>query len=93
MRQVNIVSGVIDDGFFVELLDVYVEGMVRVQDLHDDWYRFLPEPRILVGQRLRRRFAIGDPVRVAVQAVHVAIGRVEFALIRGGSRGRRRKGR
>ena len=81
----------IEDGFFVELLDVYVEGMVRVQDLSDDWYRFLPEPRILVGQRLKRRFAIGDPVRVAVRAVHLAIGKVEFALVRGGSRGRRKR--
>jgi len=81
----GIVSGVVDDGFFVELLDVYVEGKVRVQDLDDDWYRFLPGPRILVGQRRKRRFAIGDPVRIAVQAVHLAIGRVEFALVRGGA--------
>ena len=88
----GIVSGVIEEGFFVELLDVYVEGMVRVQDLDDDWYRFLPGPRILVGQRRKRRFAIGDPVRVAVQAVHAALGRVEFALVRGGSRGVRKRG-
>jgi ribonuclease R len=89
----GIVSGVIEDGLFVELLDVYVEGMVRVEDLDDDHYRFLPEPRVLVGRRLKRRFAIGDPVRVAVQAVHVAVGRVEFRLVRGGSRGRTREAR
>ncbi len=82
----GVVTGVIEDGFFVELLDVYVEGMVRVLDLHDDAYRFLPEPRILVGRRSKRRFAIGDPVRVAVQAVHVAVGRIELALVRGGGR-------
>jgi ribonuclease R len=82
----GIVAGVIENGFFVELLDVYVEGMVRVEDLTDDHYRFLPEPRILVGRRLKRRFAIGDAVRVAVQAVHLGSGRVEFRLLRGGSR-------
>jgi ribonuclease R len=80
----GIISGVIEDGFFVELLEIYVEGMVRVQDLEDDWYRFLPESRSLVGKKSKRRYAIGDPVRVAVQAVHVALGRVEFALVRGG---------
>jgi ribonuclease R len=85
----GIVCGVIEEGFFVELLDVYVEGMVRVEDLTDDEYRWLPEPRALVGRRLKRRFAIGDPVRVAVQAVHPASGRVEFRLLRGGGRGRR----
>jgi ribonuclease R len=82
----GIISGVTGEGFFVELLEVYIDGMVRVEDLTDDWYRFLPEPRILVGRRRRRRFAIGDPVRVAVQAVHLAAGRVEFALVRGGGR-------
>ncbi len=87
----GIISGVIDDGFFVELLDVYVEGMVRVRDLDDDWYRFLPGPRLLVGQRRKRRFAIGDPVRVAVQAVHPGIGKVELALVRGGSRGAQKR--
>jgi ribonuclease R len=85
----GIVSGVIEEGFFVELLDVYVEGMVRVEDLRDDHYRYLPEPRVLIGRRLKRRFAIGDPVRVAVQAVHKESGRVEFALVRGGRRQQR----
>ncbi|HMB71094.1 MAG TPA: ribonuclease R [bacterium] len=86
----GIIAGVIEEGFFVELLDWYVEGMVRVDDLDDDFYRFVKEARILVGRRRRRRFAIGDPVRVAVQAVHVAIGRVELRLVRGGSRFTRR---
>ena len=85
----GIVSGVTEDGFFVELLDIYVEGMVRVQDMSDDWYHFVPESRSLVGKKSKRRFGIGDPVRVRVQAdnfVHVALGRVEFALVRGGGR-------
>jgi len=89
----GVVSGVVEGGFFVELLDYYVEGMVRVEDLPDDSYRFLKEPRVLLGQRSKRRFALGDPVRVRVQAAHVAVGRVEFALVRGGSRVRRRAGR
>ena len=82
----GVISGVIEEGFFVELLDVYVEGMVRTEDLDDDWYRFIPEARVLVGKRLKRRFGIGDPVRVTVQAVHVAVGRIEFRLERGGER-------
>ena len=88
----GVVSGVIEDGFFVELLDVYVEGMVRVEDLDDDHYRFLPEPRVLLGRRRRRRFALGDPVRVRVQSVHVPVGRIEFVVVRGGSRAGRRTG-
>jgi ribonuclease R len=82
----GIVSGVIEEGFFVELLDLFVDGMVRVEDLDDDWYRFLPETRSLVGRRLKRRFSIGDPVRVRIQAVHVPVGRIELGLVRGGLR-------
>ncbi len=82
----GVVGGVIEEGFFVELLDTYVEGFVRVEDLGDDWYRFDPESRVLTGKRTKRRFAIGDPVRVSVQAVHVAMGRIELALVRGGLR-------
>ncbi len=88
----GVISGVIEEGFFVELLDAYVEGMVRVEDLDDDRYRFLPEPRVLLGRRLGRRFALGDPVRIRVQAVHLAVGKVEFAVVRGGSRRRRPEG-
>jgi ribonuclease R len=84
----GVVAGVIEEGFFVELLDMYVEGFVRVQDLADDWYRFDPDSKVLTGKRTKRRFRIGDPVRVRVQAVHVAVGRVEFALVRGGLRRR-----
>jgi ribonuclease R len=84
----GIIEGVIEEGFFVELLDVYVEGFVRVQDLADDWYRFDPESRTLRGRKTKRRFAIGDPIRVRIQAVHVAVGRIELALVRGGLRRR-----
>ncbi len=84
----GVIAGVIEEGFFVELLDVYVEGFVRVQDMADDWYRFDLESKSLTGKRTKRRFTIGDPVRVAIQAVHVAMGRIELALVRGGLRKR-----
>lgn len=75
----GIVSGVIENGVFVELLDVYVEGMIRIEDLRDDEHRYLEEAKMLLGRRTKRRFAIGEPVRVVVQAVHVAMGKVELA--------------
>jgi ribonuclease R len=74
----GIVSGVIEEGFFVELIDYFVEGMVRVEDLGEP-YRFVPESRVLLGRGSRRRFAIGDSIRITVQAVHRESGRIEFA--------------
>lgn len=87
----GMVSGVTDDGFFVELYDYFIEGMVRIEDLDDDHYRFFPDSRALIDKRKKRRFMIGTPVRVAVQAAHVAVGKVDFRLLEGGTaRGPRR---
>jgi ribonuclease R len=57
----GIVSGVIESGFFVELLDYYVEGMVRVEDLTDDHYRFLKDPKILLGPSTPRWAGSSSP--------------------------------
>ncbi|MCA9751689.1 MAG: ribonuclease R [Gemmatimonadetes bacterium] len=89
----GVISGINEDGFFVELLDHYVEGRVRLDDLDDDYYRFLPDVRVLLGKRLKKRYGIGDPVRVVVQAVHPAIGQIELRPADGRRADRPRDGR
>jgi ribonuclease R len=66
-------------GFFVELDAYPIEGLVRVDSLADDRYRFVEEERALAGAR--KRFRIGD--RVTVEAVDVSLRRrqVDFALL------------
>ncbi|MGH7504911.1 MAG: ribonuclease R [Longimicrobiales bacterium] len=74
------IGGVRSFGFFVLLDDYYVEGLVHVSSLDDDYYVFLEDQYVLVGERTRRRFRIGDRVRVQVAAVDPEERRIDFAL-------------
>jgi ribonuclease R len=56
------ISGVTAFGFFVLLDDFFVDGLVHVSSLDDDYDLFLEEQHALVGERTRRRFRIGDPI-------------------------------
>ena len=80
------VSGVANFGIFVELGDVYVEGMVPLEFMTDDYYAFIPEEHAVYGRRTGRRFRLGDPVTVRVEGVDLASRRVTFQLMAGGTR-------
>ncbi len=74
------VSGVAPFGFFVELRDVFVEGLVHVTALGDDFYDHLEREHALRGRRTGRRFRLGDPVRVVVAGVSVERRQIDFTL-------------
>ena len=80
------VSGVANFGIFVELEDIFVEGMVPLEFMTDDYYRFIPEEHAVLGRRSGRRFRLGDPVTVRAEGVDLAARRVTFQLQAGGTR-------
>jgi ribonuclease R len=69
-------------GFYVLLDAFYVEGLVHVSFLEDDFYVFLEDQFALVGERLRRRFRLGDRVRVRVRRVDREERQIDFDLVR-----------
>lgn len=75
------ISGVTAFGFFVLLDDFFVDGLVHVSSLDDDYYLFIEEQHALVGERTRRRFRTGDRVRVKVAKVDVEERKIDFQLI------------
>jgi ribonuclease R len=78
----GVVSGVKAFGFFVELKEIFVEGLVRVTSLPDDYYHFHEEKYCLIGERTRKSFRVGDPVRVRVDRVDVERRHIDFGLIK-----------
>ena len=74
------ISGVTGFGFFVELEELFVEGLVHVSTLADDLYNFVEKQHSLIGQHSRRVFRIGDAARVKVASVSPATRRIEFVL-------------
>src|SRR5437016_11691019 len=67
-------------GLVVELPDVLVTGLIHVSALTDDFYLFDPTHRRLLGRRSRKRFAVGDQVRVFVARVDAFKRQIDFAL-------------
>jgi ribonuclease R len=74
------ITGVSSYGFFVELSELLVEGLVHMTALRDDFYRLLEKEHALQGERSGRRFRIGDRVRVRVDGVSREKKRIEFSL-------------
>lgn len=74
------ITGVSSFGFFVELIDLFVEGMVHVSTLANDFYRYEEKRHSLVGERTKETFRIGDRVSVLVAAVSIERRQVEFVL-------------
>jgi ribonuclease R len=75
------ITGVTAFGFFVELEELFVEGLVHITTLDDDLYNFLEKQHSLIGRRSKRVFRIGDAARVKVAAVVPATRRIEFVLV------------
>ena len=77
----GIITGVADFGFFVELSESKCEGLVAMRDMTDDYYVFDAESFSLTGRTYRRRFRLGDPVKVEVLRTDLALRRIDFAVI------------
>ena len=76
----GIISGVMAFGFFVELRDIFVEGLVRMTSLHDDYYQYHEKKYCLVGERTHKTFRIGDKVKVRVERVDLERRHIDFGL-------------
>jgi ribonuclease R len=67
-------------GLVIELPDVLTTGVIHISSLTDDFYLFQPEQRCLRGRRSRRRFALGDLLKVFVSRVDVFKRQIDFVL-------------
>ncbi len=77
----GVISGMNHYGFYVELPNT-VEGMVRLTELDGDYYVFDEEHYELVGQRTRRTYKLGQPVRVYVVSVDRYLKTIDFRPVR-----------
>src|ERR1022692_2090261 len=68
-------------GLFVELIDMFIEGLVPLTSLIDDRYQYHENTRQIIGQRSRKTYSMGDPVRVLVDRIDRVQKRIQFALV------------
>jgi ribonuclease R len=74
------ITGVTAFGFFVELEELFVEGLVHISTLADDMYTHAEKQHSLIGRRTGTIFRIGDAARVTVASVSPGTRRLEFVL-------------
>ena len=80
-------------GLFVELAELFIEGLVPIDTLPGDQYMYHENVRKVVGRRTRREFSIGDAVRVVLDRVDPNERKLQFSILEEMPKGRRRKAR
>ncbi|WP_259740793.1 S1 RNA-binding domain-containing protein, partial [Pseudomonas poae] len=76
----GVITAVTGFGLFVELTDIYVEGLVHVTALPGDYYHFDPVHHRLAGERTGRSFRLGDTVEVQVMRVDLDERKIDFGM-------------
>jgi ribonuclease R len=74
------ITGVTAFGFFIELESIFVEGLVHITSIPDDYYIFLEKEHCLIGRHHRRRFRIGDRMKVRIDRVDLQKRKIDFTL-------------
>lgn len=80
-RLPGTITGVQTFGLFVATLEPFLEGMVPVQTLPDDFYESDEHNSMLIGRQLGQRFALGDPVEVEIYSVNLGRRQVELRMV------------
>ncbi len=68
-------------GMFVELNDMFIEGLMPLGSLTDDHYLYHENTRQIIGQRTRKTYSMGDPIRVLVDRIDRMQKRIQFAVV------------
>jgi ribonuclease R len=90
------VTGVAAFGLFIELVEHFVEGLVHVSTMADDYYRFVENAHLLRGENTHKVYRLGDKVKVQVVRVNMEMRQIDLGLVeilervREGERGPRR---
>jgi ribonuclease R len=84
----GLITGVQSYGFFVEIEDLLVEGLVHVSSLKDDWYEYRARHSCLVGRKNRIAYRLGDEVEVEVKNVDYYRQQIDLVTVGGGSTAR-----
>jgi ribonuclease R len=77
----GLITGVTPFGFFVSLEEIFADGLVRLVDLPDDYYKYDEARQRLLGRRHRKSFQLGDTVRVRVAHVDIKRRHVNLVLV------------
>ncbi|MEK7190611.1 MAG: RNB domain-containing ribonuclease, partial [Patescibacteria group bacterium] len=77
----GIISGLNEWGMYVEEIETKCEGLVRVRDMQDDFYIFNEKKLELVGQKRKKRYRLGDQVKIKVRTADLERKTIDYILV------------
>ncbi|MGB0008104.1 MAG: RNB domain-containing ribonuclease, partial [Candidatus Sulfotelmatobacter sp.] len=77
----GLITSVTKFGFFVELTDLFIEGLVPLNTLTDDYYTYHENTRQIIGQRTRNTYSLGQRIRVLVDRIDPVEKKIQFAVL------------
>ena len=75
------ITGVAAFGLFIELIEHYVEGLVHVSTMADDYYRLVESAHMLRGENTQKTYRLGDKVKVQVIRVNMDVRQIDLGLV------------
>ncbi len=77
----GLISGIVQFGMFVEIMDILVEGMIRFRDIEDDYYEYDEKKHVAIGRRKHKVFRAGQKVKIKVIRVNKESKKIDFAMV------------
>ena len=68
-------------GFFVEIPELYVEGLVHVSTLSNDWYEYRSRQNLLIGRKSKKSYKIGDVIDIKIIKVDILKYQIDLELV------------
>ena len=87
----GIITGVTSFGLFVELSEIYVEGLIHISTLANDYYHYDAVMFSLIGERTGKTYRLGDQVKIMVTRVDLDERKIDFALKESQKQGKKQR--
>jgi ribonuclease R len=75
------VSAVTSFGMFVAIDDIFIEGLVHVSELGQDYFHYDQAKHMMLGERTGKRYRLGDRVRIKVMRADIETSKIDFSLV------------
>ena len=77
----GLITSVQSYGFFVEIKDLFVEGLVHVSTLSNDWYEYRTRQNLLIGRKSKKSYKIGDVIDIRIIKVDILKYQIDLELV------------
>ena len=77
----GLITAVNSYGFFVEIKDLFVEGLVHVSTLSNDWYEYRSRQNLLIGRKSKKSYKLGDIIDIKITKVDILKYQIDLELV------------